>query len=885
LINPKIGGMIMKIIKKRVFIMFILAAALFLFHGTEHAMAASTLSVVNSNSTIYNRTIGIDEDVKVIFNSIVQNGTGFSNITLMDSNNIRIPVTCTIDGQTLSINPTNSLDYGSYYTIIVPYNAVKNEVGNTLNEDFTTYVVTVGDYIGPRTASTIPVSQAREVETNSTISIKFTEKIKAGHEIEKISLIHGNNIKVPINIGINGDTLIIKPLLELDYNTFYYIYIPYSSITDMSGNISSYIQPLYFTTKSSTGELKVNLSIPSKDAKYISINNPIQIFYNERIFGDTGLSSITVKDKSGNIPINVTINSSMLYIAPKNGFNFAYNTTYTVVIPQGAVKGLSGAAAKSAYTFNFTTEAQMQNPKIIDASPQNGITDAAVDSTIKVTFSENIKQGETIFDIILKDENNNIIPTDLSINNNILNIRPKTSLDYNTTYTYTIPYGAVTNSSSVPLKQDYEYKFKTDIERFNPYIYKSFPANGALNTTVDGSITILFNEEIQKGENFDFITLRDVNYNELPIVKELSDKTIKILPANNLNFGYNTKYILTIPYGAVKDIWKNTFASSSSISFTTGYERFSPVIKFVKPSDDSSDVQIDAPIEITFNDKMLKGDNFDNIVLKDSLGNNIKCKINVVDDKTIIKPESNLENNSSYSLLLPVGGVKDYWDGVSKYDFLLKFKTCLEKIPPMVKSITPVNKSRNIDIGSAFTIVFSENVIKGKVFNKITLTNGNMKNVPFAAEIINNTLTIKPVKPLDEVSSYTLRIPAAAITDKSENQLKEDIIVNFTTRTGEANKNALTVNEVKYNADYSIFTIAFNKNVTYGSNIKRLLLKDQNGRTISTSFGVKGNTLTINPRTKLTSATRYTFIIPAEGVKDSQGKNMINQYSFSFITK
>ncbi len=875
----------MELSKKRVFIMFILAAFLLLFNDTQHAVAASTLRVVNSNSTIYNRIIGIDEEVEIVFNSDIENGTGFSNITLMDSNNLRIPVTSTITGQTLSISPTNSLNYGSYYTIIVPYNAVKDEAENTLNEDFTTYVVTAGDYIRPTIISTIPVNQAREIETNSTISIKFTEKIKAGQEIEKINLVHGNNIKVPVNIGINGDTLTIKPLQELEYNTFYYIYIPYSSVTDISGNMSSYIQPLYFTTKPSAGELKVNLSRPSKDAKYISINNPIQIFYNERIFSDTGLSSITVKDKSGNIPINVSINSSVLYITPKNGFNLAYNTTYTVTIPQGAVKGLSGASAKSAYTFNFTTESQMQSPKVTDASPQNGITEAAVISTINVTFSENIKQGETIFDIILKDEKNNVVPTDLSINNNILNIRPKTSLEYNTTYNYTIPYGAVINYSSIPLKQDYEYKFKTDIERFNPYIYKSFPANGALNTTVDGGITIIFNEEIQKGENFDFISLRDVNYNELPIVKELADKTIKIIPVNNLNFGYNTKYILTIPYGAVKDIWENTFVSSSSISFTTGFERFSPVIKFVKPANNSSDVQIDAPIEITFNDKILKGDNFDNIVLKDSQDNTIKFNIDIVDDKIIIKPERNLENNTSYSLLLPVGGVKDYWDGVSKNDFLLEFKTDLEKIPPQVKSITPVNKSRNIDIGSAFTIVFSENVIKGKLFNKITLTNGNMKNVPYTAEIIKDTLTIKPVKPLEELSSYTLRIPLAAITDKSENQLKEDIIVNFTTKTGETNKDALTVNEVKYNADYSIFTIVFNKNVTYGTNIKRLLLKDQNGRTVLTTFGVKGNTLTINPRTKLTSATRYTFIIPAAGVKDSQGKSMINQYSFSFITK
>ncbi|MDF2674812.1 MAG: hypothetical protein K0R09_3080, partial [Clostridiales bacterium] len=759
-----------------------------------------------------------------------------------------------------------------------------------LNEDFSLGVVTRGDYIKPRVLSSIPTSNVKDIEVNSTISIKFTEKIIASQEIEEISLVYGsnireNNIKIPSYIGINGDTLTIKPLQELEYNTAYHILIPNNSVIDLSGNTNGYIYPIIFTTKPSIGELKVNASRPSTDAKYISINSPILVYFNEGIISDKGLNSILVKDKSGNIPINASINNSILHITPKNLLNFAYNTTYTVTVPPGAVKGLSGASAKSAYTFSFTTEAQMQNPKITDASPQNGITNAAVNSTIKVSFSENIKQGETIFDIILKDEKDNAVLADLSISNNILNIRPKTSLEYNTSYTYTIPYGAVTNYANTPLKQEYEFKFKTDIERFNPYITKSFPANGALNTTVDGGITFIFNEEIKKGENFDYITLRDANYNEVPITREVTDKTLKIFPVNNLNLGYNTKYLLTIPYGAVKDVWENTFVTSRSISFTTGFERFSPVIKFVKPLDDSNDVPIDTAIEITFNDKMLMGDNFDSILLKDGEGNSIKCRIDIVNDKIIIKPEKNLENNASYSLLFPVGGVKDYWNGVSKNDFTMEFKTSLEKIPPVLKSIAPINGSKNIDVGASFIVGFSENIIKGKLFNKITLTNGNMKNVPYTTEIKNDILTIKPVKPLEEFTSYILRIPQDAVTDKSENQIKEDIIINFSTKPGETSKDSLAVNDVKINADYSTFTIVFNKDVTYGTNIKRLLLKDQNGRTVLTSIGVKGNILTIKTRTKLSSKNRHTLIIPAAGVKDKQGKTMINQYSYSFITK
>lgn len=875
----------MNYFKKRVFAVTILVMILLLFYGTIQAMGAGILSVISSSSGSFYGTINVDGDITVTFSKNIQNGSGFSNITLRNFNNMNIPITCKIEGQVLIISPNNNLDYGSYYIITIPYNAVKDESGNVLYQDFTLYFITTGDYTAPSIVSVVPADQAKDVDTKGTISIKFTEKIKAGGEIEKISLSYGNNSKVPINIGINGDTLNIKPLQELQYNTYYYVYIPHNAIQDLSGNPNNYMYPLFFTTKQSSGELKISLSKPSTDSKYISINDPIRIFYNESIISNTGLSSITVKDKSGNIPINVTINNSILYITPKNSLNFAYDTTYTVTIPAGAVKGVSGAVMKSTYTFSFTTEAQMQSPRIVDASPQNGVKDAAVNSTIRVTFSENIKQGENIYGASLKDVNGNVIPTDLSISNNVLNIRPKNSLEYNTEYIYTIPYGAIINSSNVPLKQDYEFKFKTDIERFNPYIYKSYPVDGAVNTTVDGGITIVFNEEIKKGENFDYISLRDTSYNELPITKELSGKNIKITPVNNLNLAYNTKYIVTIPYGAVKDVWENAFISSKSISFTTGFERFSPVIKMVNPGNASEGIQINTPIEITYNDKMLKGDNFDDIVLKDDNNNVIKCSINIIDDKIVIKPEKNLENNMAYTLVIPIGGVKDYWGGVQINDFILGFKTCLEKIPPTVKSITPVNGSRNIDPSSSFTIKFSENIQAGKTFKKISLTNGNMKNVPCTAEINNNTLTIKPAKTLDESTSYTLRIPLDAVMDKSENKINQDIIVNFTTRTGESNKDALAVNEVRLNSAYSQISVVFNKNITYGTNIKRLLLRDENGRTVLMDMAVKNNILILSPRTKLTSGKRYTLIIPATGVKDSQSKNMINQYSYSFIVK
>lgn len=875
----------MKLSGRSVASVIILVILLLVLYNTDHAMGASYLGVVNTNPNTYNTTINVDGDITIIFNSNIKSSSEFSNITLKNLIGLSIPVTCKIDGQALKIIPKNNLDYGSIYFISIPINAVKDESGNTLLEDFKLYFVTAADTIEPDIASIIPANQSRNASVSDTIKIKFTEKIKAGGQIEGISLIYGNNIKVPINIGINDDTLTIKPLQKLQYNTSYYIYLPYGSVVDLSGNPYRYRYPIFFTTKQASEELNVIMSKPSDGAKYIPINNSINILFSEAIVSGNGLSSITVKDKNGTIPINTFISNNILFITPKKSLNLAYNTTYTVTIPQGAVKGISGAAMKSAYTFSFTTETQMQSPKIVDANPQNGVQDAAVDSIIRVTFSENIKQGKNIFNIILRDGKGNTIPVDMSINNNILNIRPKNLLEYNSEYSYTIPSGSIVNNSNIPLEQEYEFKFKTDTEKFHPYIQKSYPEDGAINATVDSGITILFNEEVKKGENFELISLRDTDYNEVPVIRELKGNKIKIVPVNNLNLAYNTKYTLTIPYGAVTDIWGNIFEESRRIEFSTGFERFSPVIKSVNPKDLSSGIKIDEPIEITFSDKMLKGENFDDIVITDENNNIIIASISLINDRIIIKPERKYDYNTKYSLFIPVGSVKDYWGSVQLEDYKLEFKTCLEKIPPVVKSISPVNGGRGTDIQSFFTIKFSENIFPGSGFKKITIKNGNMRNVSYTAEVNNETLIIKPSKPLDESTSYTLRIPRDSIIDKSENQMNEDIIVNFTTKAGELNKNSLTVDRINISSNYSQISVVYNKNITSVANVNRILIRDENGKTVLINTTVKGNILTINPKTKLTAGKVYTLIVPASSVKDSQGKGMVNQYIYSFIVK
>lgn len=873
----------MKKLIKKVFILFLVTIIITTFYGQFEGLAAVSLKIISTKPNLTNRVINDDEDILVVFNQRVQEAAKFKDIALRDINNINVPILCKLNGDNLTIDPVNKLNQGGYYTLTVPYNSIKTETGESLSENLTLVVIVAGDFTSPTIQTVKPENGNRDVDINSLMTIKFSERIRAEANISNIEILYGNNKRVPIYIGISGDTLTIKPLKALEYGTSYFLVIPQNSVGDYSGNGLSNSDLIYFTTKTEANSLAVVSTKPANNAKYIQINEPIQINYNENIVADSGLESIVVKDSNGKIPVGFSINNKTLYIFPKNSLNLAYNTTYNVSIPGNAVKGINGATSKTTYSFDFTTDSQMQNPKIIEANPQNGVLDSNVRSNIKVTFSENIWATETIKSIIIKDERDKIIPYEVSISNDTMTIEPTIMLEYNTRYKYTIPYGVVVNNLGVPLKQEYEFEFKTNIEKFPPVIEKTYPQNKAVNTTVDGGVTIIFSEEVKKGDNFDYITLRDNNYNEIPVIRELKDKTLKLSPVNNLNLDYNTKFLVTVPYGSVKDIWNNQYEATSSFSFTTGYERFSPIVKSSTPSNGSKDSSIKPQLEVVFNDDILKGDNFDKIGLTDNDGAIIKYEAIIVGDKLTIKPQANLLNSTQYSLVIPVGAITDKWGGTAKDNYTINFTTVGEKIPPIVKAIFPVSGSKNVEINNVFTITFSENVIKSKNFNKLSLQNGSQKNLPVTTEIIGNKLVIKPTKPLEEDNNYTLRIPQDGLTDKSLNQLKTDVIINLSTKVSTANKDALTVAAVKYLPSSNEIYISFSKNITYGTGIKKLLLKVSSGKIIATSVALKSNTITLKLKTPLAVGNRYTLVIPTTAVKDPQAKNLLNPYSYSFI--
>ncbi|MCL6635993.1 MAG: Ig-like domain-containing protein, partial [Peptococcaceae bacterium] len=100
-----------------------------------------------------------------------------------------------------------------------------------------------------------------------------------------------------------------------------------------------------------------------------------------------------------------------------------------------------------------------------------------------------------------------------------------------------------------------------------PAVSSTDPADNASGVPVSKTITVTFSENIQPGDNYDSITLKDAYNNLFDIGKSISGGVLNLDPVGNLTG--STIFTVYIPAGAVKDLAGNALANSYGFTFTT----------------------------------------------------------------------------------------------------------------------------------------------------------------------------------------------------------------------------------------------------------------------------------------------------------------------------
>ena len=100
-----------------------------------------------------------------------------------------------------------------------------------------------------------------------------------------------------------------------------------------------------------------------------------------------------------------------------------------------------------------------------------------------------------------------------------------------------------------------------------PIVNTSDPDNTTTGISITKSVTITFSEDIQPGEAYNNIIIKDANGQTINFNKSIAGNSITLTPVTYLN--YASQYTVTIPANAIKDFADNAFVNDYTLVFST----------------------------------------------------------------------------------------------------------------------------------------------------------------------------------------------------------------------------------------------------------------------------------------------------------------------------
>jgi len=236
-----------------------------------------TLSPTNGASDIAidtNLVITFTENVVFSTGNIVLREDGGSSVEAFDVANP--PAGLTLNGASLTLNPSSDLALGTTYYVEIPATAIEDLAGNTFDgisgSGTWSFTMIQPDTTAPAVQTLSPTNGTNNVSVAANLTITFDEDIAFGSGDVFLyqsggTLIETFDVSNPgSGLSISRATLTINPTGNLNTNSTYYIEIENSAIEDLSGNPFGGISgsgAWRFTTANPAATISLDFGTPS----------------------------------------------------------------------------------------------------------------------------------------------------------------------------------------------------------------------------------------------------------------------------------------------------------------------------------------------------------------------------------------------------------------------------------------------------------------------------------------------------------------------------------------------------------------------------------------------------------------------------------------------
>ncbi len=293
-----------------------------------------------------------------------------------------------ISGNTLTIDPTVTLNFSTTYFLDIPDGAVLDLANNAYAGTTTYSFTTAVDALGPTVLTFDPAVGSTGVSVTPTIVLTFNENVQRGTgtivlRTSSGSVVENYNAAVSARISITGNTVTLTPSVPLSINFIYFLDIPAGAFQDLQAN--AYAGTTTYNFATITQAVTVTDFSPANGATDVNLQNNIVLTFNTPIKAGTGLITLSYAPNTVSETFNVTTSQRLAFsgntltIDPTNALG--YGRVYYLTIPAGAITDLADNAYVGTSSYSFTTQTLPGLGVIMPTAPKSGFWVALADST------------------------------------------------------------------------------------------------------------------------------------------------------------------------------------------------------------------------------------------------------------------------------------------------------------------------------------------------------------------------------------------------------------------------------------------------------------------------------------------------------------------------
>lgn len=423
--------------------------------GDVTAPSISSVLPANNATSVVTST-----SASVTFSEAMNPATLNSSTLIIKQGTTVIPGSVSVAGLVATFTPAASLSANTLYTGTVT-SAAQDIAGNPLAADYTWNFTTAAavDVTPPTVLSVVPAASSASVSTTTKVSVTFSEPVSETTLTSSTFTLKQGTTNVSGTISYTGSVATFTPSTTLLANKVYTGTIT-TGVKDPAGNAIAALYTWSFTTSSTADVTPPTVSsvTPSLNATSVALNSKLTITFSESMDASTiNATNFTLKQGSTTVQGTVSYTGTTATFTPATALSG--NTQYTASISAGA-KDASGNALASAYSWSFTTLADIVPPTILSVTPLNNATNIAVNTKLIVTFSEPMTSSSINSSTFTLTQGSTSISGSVIYSGTTATLTPSASLTGNTVYTGTITTVAK-DAAGNALASNYVWTFTT----------------------------------------------------------------------------------------------------------------------------------------------------------------------------------------------------------------------------------------------------------------------------------------------------------------------------------------------------------------------------------------------------------------------------------------